>query len=122
MGSLVKYLKTLIILSVLLIIPCIAKSEVIETWQCTEPNSTEIIFIAQVNEGGETGQIKVASITNDAFVHGGDFYRRWDFGLNERSTMYNYALVIKSDGKGLYFDFTQGYTIEPSQRLKCKNK
>ena len=117
-----KYLKTLIILSVLLIIPCIVKSEVIKTWECTEPNSSKIVFIAQVNEGGETGQIKVASTTNDAFVHGGDFYRRWDFGLNETGTMYNYALVIKSDGKGLYFDFTQGYTVEPSKQLKCKNK
>jgi hypothetical protein len=64
--------------------------------------------------GGETGQIKVASITHDAFVHGGFF-------LNENGTMYNYALVIKSDGKGLCFDFNQGYTVEPSQRLKCKN-
>jgi hypothetical protein len=45
----------------------------------------------------------------------------WDFGLNESGTMYNYALVIKSDGKGLYFDFNQGYTVEPSKRLKCKN-
>jgi hypothetical protein len=112
-----KYLKTIIILSAFLIIPCIAKSEVIETWECTEPNGTENLFIAQVNDGGETGQIKVASITHDAFVHGGLF---WDFGLNESGTMYNYALVIKSDGKGLYFDFNQGYTVEPSKRLKCK--
>ena len=116
-----KYLKTIIILSAFLIIPCIAKSEVIETWECIEPNGTEILFIAQVNEGEKTGQIKVASITQDAFVHVGVFFRRWDFGLNESNTMYNYALVIKSDGKGLYFDFNQGYTVEPSQRLKCKN-
>jgi hypothetical protein len=121
MGSLVKYLKTLIILSVLLIIPCIAKSELIETWECVEPNGTEILFIAQVNEREKTGQIKVTSTTHDAFVHVGDFFRRWDFGLNENGTMYRYSLVIKQDGKGLYFDFSQGYTVEPSQRLKCKN-
>ena len=116
-----KYLKNIIIFFVFLTIPCNAKSEVIETWECTEANDTEILFIAQVNEGGETGQIKVANMTHDAFVHGGVYFRRWDFGLNEIGTMYNYALVIKSEGKGLYFDFNQGYTVEPSQRLKCKN-
>ena len=68
-----KYLGTIVILSAFIIIPCNAKSEVIETWECTEPNGTEIIFIAQVNEGGETGQIKVANITHDAFVDGSAF-------------------------------------------------
>jgi hypothetical protein len=116
-----KYLKTIIIPLAFLTIPCVAKSEVIEIWECTESYGTEILFIAQVNEGERTGQIKVASITHDAFVHVGVFFRRWDFGLNENGTMYNNALVIKSDGKGLYFDFNHGYTVEPSQRLKCKN-
>ena len=116
-----KCLKTVIILSVFLIIPCIAQSEVIETWECTEPNGTEILFIAQINEGGETGQIKVANITHDAFVDGSVYFKRWDFGIEESCTTYNYALVIKSKGKGFYFDFTQGYTVEPSQRLTCKN-
>ena len=88
------YLKTIIILSAFLTIPCIAKSEVIKTWECTEPNGTEILFIAQVNEGEETGQIKVASIIHDASVHVGVFFRRWDFGLNESGTMYNYALLF----------------------------
>ncbi len=120
-GSLMKYLITIIIFSAFLTIPRIAKSEVIENWECTEPNGTEILFIAQVNEGGETGQIKVANITHDAFVHGSFYFKRWDFGLNESGTMYNYALVIKSEGKGLYFDFNQGYTVKPSQRLKCNN-
>ena len=115
-----KYLKNLIILFVFLTIPCIAKSEVIETWECTKANDTEILFIAQVNEGGETGQIKVANITHDAFVDGSVYFKRWDFGLDESCTTYDYALVIKSGGKGFYFDFTQGYTMEPSQRLKCK--
>ena len=116
-----KYLKNIIILFAFLAIPCIAKSEVIETWECTEPKNTEILFIAQVNEGGETGQIKVANITHDAFVGGSVYFKRWDFGLDESCTPYDYALVIKSEGKGLYFDFNQGYTIEPIQRLKCKN-
>ena len=74
-----KYLKTIIILSAFLIIPCIAKSEVIETWECTEPYGTEILFIAQVNEGGETGQIKVANMTHDAFVHGGALFQKVGF-------------------------------------------
>ena len=117
-----KYLKKIIILFAFLTIPCFAKSEVIETWECTQPNDSEILFIAQVYEGGETGQIKVASITNDAFVHSSVYFKRWDFGIDESCTTYDYALVIKSEGEGFYFDFTQGYTIEPSQRLKCKNK
>ena len=116
-----KYLINIIFLFAFLTIPCIAKSEVIETWECTEPKGTEILFIAQVNEGGETGQIKVANITHDAFVDGSVYFKRWDFGLDESCTTYNYALVIKSEGKGFYFDFTQGYTVEPSQRLTCKN-
>ena len=119
-GSLMKYLKNIIILFVFLTIPCIAKSEVIETWECTEANDTEILFIAQVNEGGETGQIKVANITYDAFVGGSVYFKRWDFGSGESCITYDYALVIKSDGEGFYFDYTQGYTIKPSQRLKCK--
>ena len=116
------YLKTIIILSAFLKIPCIAKSAVIETWECTEPHGTEILFIAQVNEGGETGQIKVANFTHDAFVCGSVYFKRWDFGSGESCTTQDYALVIKSDGEGFYFDYTKGYTIKPSQRLKCKNK
>jgi len=115
-----KYLKTIIILSAFLIIPCIAKSEVIETWECTDPNGA--IIIAQIQEGGKAGQIKIDEITYDTFVYSRTSFTRWDFDLNESNTAYNHALVIKSDGKGLYFDFTQGYTVEPSQRLKCKNK
>ena len=117
-----KHLKTIIIPFAFLTIPCVAKSEVIETWECTEPNDTEILFIAQVNEGGETGQIKVANITHDAFIDSSAYFKRWDFGLDESCTKYNYALVIKPEGKGFYFDFTQGFTIEPSKQLKCKNK
>ena len=117
-----KYLKTIIILSALLIIPRVAKSEAIETWECTEPNGTEILFVAQVNEGKKAGKIIAADNTYDTFFYIGDFFRRWDFGLNETDNSYNYALVIKSDGKGLYFDFTRGYTVEPSQTLKCKMK
>lgn len=115
-----KYLKTLIIFSALLLIPCIAKSEVIETWECFAPNGTEAIITAQINEGGKSGKIKFTEITYDTFVYSGALFRRWDFGLNESNDAYNYALVIKSDGKGLYFDFTQGYTAEPSQRFQCK--
>ena len=51
-----KYLKTIIIPLAFLAIPCIAKSEVIETWECTEPNGIENLFIAQVNEGGKQGK------------------------------------------------------------------
>jgi len=120
-GSLMKYLKNIIILFVFLTIPCIAKSEVIETWECTEPNDIEILFIVQLNEGGATGQIKVANITHDAFIDDSVYFKRWNFGLEESCTTYNYALVIKSEGKGVYFDFTQGYTIAPTKRLKCKN-
>jgi hypothetical protein len=116
-----KYLIKIIILFAFLTIPCITKSEVIETWECTEPNDTEILFIVQLNEGGETGQIKVANITHDAFIDGSVYFKRWNFGLEESCTTYNYALVIKSEGKGFYFDFTQGYTIAPTKRLKCKN-
>ena len=116
-----KCLKTLVILSVLLIIPCVAKSAVIETWECTAPNESEPRIIAQINEGGKTGQITVAEIAYDPFVYTGVFFRRWDFGLNEsHNSHYNYALIIKSEGKGLYFDFSEGDTVEPSQRLKCK--
>ena len=79
-----EYLKTIIILFVFLAIPCIAKSGVIETWECTEPKGTEILFIAQVNECGETGQIKDANNTHDAFVHCSAYFKRWDFGLNIR--------------------------------------
>jgi len=116
-----KYLRTIIILYTFLIIPCIAKSEVIKTWVCTEPNGADDIIIAQINEGKKSGQIKIAKITYDTIVYSGTLFSRWEFGSNESGTSYNYALVIKSNGEGLYFDFTKGYTIEPSQRLRCKS-
>ena len=115
------YLIKIIILFAFLTFPCIAKSEVIETWECTESKNTEIRFIAQVSEGGETGQIKVANITHDAFIDDSVYFKRWNFGLEETCTTYDYALVIKSEGEGFYFDYTQGYTIAPTKRLKCKN-
>ena len=116
-----KYLIKIIIFFIFLTIPCIAKSEVIETWECTESKNTEILFSAQVNEGGETRHIKVANITYDAFVGGSVYFKRWDFGSGESCITYDYALVIKSEGEGFYFDYTQGYTIAPTKRLKCKN-
>ena len=113
------YLQIIIILSTLIIIPCAAKSEAIETWECVELNGATATVIAQINEGGKTGQIQIADIIYDTFVYSGTFFNRWDFGLNESKNAYNNALVIKSDGKGLFFDFTQGYTVEPTQRFKC---
>jgi len=55
-------------------------------------------------------------------MHG--FDRRWGFGLAEDRT-YDYALLIRVDGTGLYYDFRSaeaGESLTANQTLYCEQR
>lgn len=104
--------------------PCISIADAIETWTCTERYGSEILAVASVNAGRESGQIKVAGVVHEARFQTKGFERRWDFGLSDDFT-YHYAFVVEPNGDASYYDFSSSKKVEivkPSIFMKCKNK
>jgi len=113
------------ILYFIVAVPCIAQADIIETWSCTETYNSEVLAVAYVNKGRETGEIKVAGITHKAKFRVQGFERRWDFGLNKKDFSYNYAFVVKPNGAAAYYDFSSsktGKSVQPNIIMKCKMK
>jgi hypothetical protein len=112
------------IIFILFFMPLISIAEVIETWTCTERYGGEILVVASVNAGRETGKIKVAGVVHETIFQTKGFERRWDFGLAHDST-YDYAFVVEPNGDASYYDFSRskkGGIVKPSIFMKCKNK
>lgn len=61
-------------------------------------------------DGGYSGQMTVYQ--RDGLEH------RWDWGPKGNE----YAFIIKTDGTGLYFDFTVEKQTEPRQFYSCKKQ
>lgn len=112
------------ILILLLVIPCISNADIVETWTCTERFASEILAVAYVDTGRETGSIKVAGVVHDAKFRTKGFERRWDFGLVSDFS-YHYAFIIRPNGDASYYDFSSseaGETVKSSIFMKCKQK
>lgn len=108
------------ILYMFFLIPNIVHAEIIETWTCTEHYEIDVLALAYVDKGRESGQIKVAGVTHKAKFSVKGFERRWDFGLSS-----DYAFVIEPNGNASYYDFSQskpGEAVQPSIRMKCTMK
>jgi hypothetical protein len=111
-------------LYLLLLVPNITQAETVETWVCTEHYKNDVLAIAYVNKGRNSGKIKVAGVTHEADFGVKGFERRWNFGLSSDFT-YDYSFIIEPNGNASYYDFSHSETgeiVKPSIRLKCKNK
>src|SRR5262249_55230546 len=68
-----------------------------ERWECTQSKYTnEILVVATVEEGRESGTVAVAGVTHKAHFKVAGFNRRWDFGPVEHPG--RYAFLIEPDG------------------------
>ena len=99
-----------------------AEDSTIETWTCTANKlGSEVLAIAYVEKGRETGYIKVAGVIHDALFQITGFDRRWNFGLDDDK--YYYAFVIRPDGSAAYYDFTSTESnVKPNMNMFCEMK
>ena len=106
----------------LLMLPVATYASPIETWTCTQGLNTDVLVVAYVNKGRETGTIKVAGVTHNASFSVQGFERRWDFGLT-KDKEYTYAFLIQPNGTATYYDFsdvTKGKKTGPKILMSCK--
>lgn len=99
----------------------------VESWECRSisvAHWNNILVEATVDPGREMGSISVAGVVHRAQFAVKGFNRRWDFVLNERDA-FDYAFVVKPDGDGSYYDFTNdepGSIVQPSMMMVCRQK
>jgi hypothetical protein len=114
-----KKLTTILFISILFSTAPIA-AKVVETWECTEAYETKVLVKARIFEGRKYGRIEVAGTEYSSKYQVQGFNRRWDF--DPRDDEFKYALIIKPNGDGLYYEFLEeGGSVSPSMRLKCSN-
>ena len=97
-----------------------------DTFRCVTgtiySQTTTPAVIAEINEDGKTGEIKVAGTAHQTRYYVDGFNRRWDFGLRDDG-MYQYSFILKPDGSASYVDFKgakKDATSAPSQIFACK--
>lgn len=94
-----------------------------ETWQCfatADHRKTTVLFtLVRRRRGGvETfSEVSVAGVNHLANFSVSGLNRRWDFD-------YNYAFIIKPDGRGLYYDFSTSDDgrAKPSDFFTCQQR
>jgi len=88
-----------------------------EVWKCKEQSlhgTHRVTLLAKVDESLASGEIKVNGITHNAFYKVKGFSRRWDFGK------FNYAFIIRADGRGQYYEFKDSDDlVTPSMTMNC---
>ena len=116
-------LKTLLLtllLSIVFSTTSFAK-EVLETWECTELRETKVLVKARIFKDRVFGEINVADITHPAIYGVNGFNRRWDFDPRDDGR-FKYALIIKPNGDGLYYEFPEERAeVSASMVLECSN-
>ncbi len=101
----------------------------INTWKCKD-------FVNGGSTLVELGNFKSPDMEGIGFVlydgkNRGDetVYRReglnhrWDWGLDKSDNSYNYSFVIKSDGTGLFYNFSKsssGNTVKADDVFMCR--
>jgi len=97
----------------------------VETWECkdyAESGWNKIIVVATIDEDRTTGSIEVAGTAQATIYHVEGFNRRWDFG-RKNGGGYSYSFLIKPDGTGLYYDFTQSdHAVRASMVMECRQR
>jgi hypothetical protein len=97
----------------------------VETRECEdygEPGWSKIMGVATIDADRTTGSIEVAGTTQATIYHVEGFNRRWDFGP-KKGGGYSYSFVIKPDGTGLYYDFTQeDNAVRASMVMDCRQR
>ena len=104
----------------------LANAKAIETWECKDTIGSwqNVLVVASVDEGRESGKIKVAGVTHYTRFKIKGFTRRWDFDLSDDQT-YNYTFTIEPNGLGRYFDFGSvkaGEKTGPSMVMECRER
>ena len=83
-----------------------------EGWMCYAENDDSkiepalILFYAKSKHGEEFALVQAAGAEHPASFKVAGIHRRWDFGYDESEGSYLYAFIIKTDGTGLYYDFS----------------
>ena len=119
-NKIMKKLTTIIFLSIFFSTASIA-TQVVETWECTGTYETKVLVKAKILEGREFGEIDVAYIIHPSQYHVQGFNRRWDFDQRDDGR-FKYALIIKPNGDGLYYEFPEEEAkVSASMVLDCSN-
>ena len=132
-----KKLRASIFLAAIIAVQAIAQdtepdisSEVIETWSCYDvvdySKKSPLVVLSRhkftnndTQETIELGEVEVAAVNYGSLFRVTGFDRRWDFGPEDRPT--SFAFIIKPNGDGLYYDFTDSDEgVSPSQFFKCE--
>ena len=106
-----------------LVLSAVAHGKPIEIWQCQQnsyDNWSNILVVATVEEGRNSGEITVAGVTHTASFEVEGFDRRWDFGTKDNPV--RFAFVIKPNGDAHYFDFRDGTTAKSSNFMFCRQR
>jgi len=134
-GFVKKISLTLVFLIVL--VACVPAQEssniATEKWRCfglleyrlsliegSPPKGPGVVRLTRVAGDGEDhgfGEVSIAGVTHQAYFQVTGFDRRWDFGEGPK-----YAFIIKPDGSGLYYDFSDvedGGKTGSSQHFNC---
>jgi hypothetical protein len=121
-----KKLFTILLLSIIFNTTSFAK-EVTEVWECKDRYDTsedffgisisEVLITAKITSS-DSGEIDVAGITHKTLYGVQGFDRRWDFG-DESS---RYGFIIRPNGLGAYYEYTDDKLTEASLVVKCTKK
>lgn len=97
-----------------------------EGWMCYAGNDENKIkpaitlIYAKNNRGEEFALVQAAGAEHPASFKVAGIHRRWDFGYDESEGSYLYAFIIKTDGTGLYYDFSFRGRARASDVFACE--
>ena len=83
-----------------------------EGWMCYAQNDENkieppvVLVYTKNNRGEEFALVQAAGVELPASFRVAGINRRWDFGYDESKGSYLYAFIIRTDGTGLYYDFS----------------
>lgn len=87
-------------------------------WRRTGTRTRKVLLT--LTREGNRGEVQFDGMTYPARFRFAGIKRRWDFGLDLGRLTHLYAITIRPDGIGHYFDFSTADTGESSQTFMCQ--
>ena len=84
-------------------------------WRCFKDRDLVQLTAELLSDKQGVGEVTVGTISHQAKFRIEGFDRRWDFGLSDDFTSYEFAFVIAPSGAGGYYDFTLAEDGEPTK-------
>lgn len=92
-----------------------------ERWACFDVAAIlPTRALVTLTRDGFRGEVRLAGKTYPASFRFAGIKRRWDFGFDLDRLAHLYAITIRPDGIGHYFDFSTADRVDSSQTFRCR--